>query len=312
LNKAPINRFYYSSEDYDEFATMFTVANVEEKILESGHFMGEVHIIQSPNVVVNNFKINKKVLQFGTGVPGFITFAIWDPKTTFNWKKNEMKKGMIGIIWKNEHQSVTGSGFNGLPLAIEENFFTNLCLIKGFPELPDHLKRNEVLLVSEASLVEIRQMLKYITQTNNLDNQITLQLIEDKLVGFLIDSLISTLPAKPKDDHTNPKFAKVIDYIHENLTELTSVHQICEKTEVPERTVRRLIRKSYSLSPKKYLNTLRLNEVRKGLKNNAEFSNVMQIASDYNFWHMGQFTRDYKKLFGELPTETLKKRSVFH
>ena len=69
----------FSSESYDEFANMFTVANVEQKILESGHFKGEVKIIQSPNVMINNFSINRKVLQTGIGIPGFVTFTIWNP-----------------------------------------------------------------------------------------------------------------------------------------------------------------------------------------------------------------------------------------
>jgi AraC family ethanolamine operon transcriptional activator len=32
---------------------------------------------------------------------------------------------------------------------------------------------------------------------------------------------------------------------------------------------------------------------------------VVDIAAQYGFWHMGQFSKDYKNLFGELPSSTL-------
>lgn len=306
MDKTLISRFNYYSEDYDEFGTMLKVAYVEEKLLEAGPFKGTVNIVSSPHVDLCHFEISNKVLQVGTGSPGYITFTIWDPSVSFNWRKHKMKQGMIGVLWNREHESVTGAGFEGLPLSIEENFFKNYCQKKGFPELISFLIKKEVLFIPEAHLIKIRQLVRFVAQTTDLENHIALEFLESKLLEILVDGLITAMPVKPAEDLTYPKFTKVIDYIHENLTDLTSVQQICENTKVPERTIRRLIRKKYELSPKNYLNNLRLNEVRKGLMKDSEFSNVMQAASDYNFWHMGQFTRDYKMLFGELPSETLR------
>ncbi|MDN3641296.1 helix-turn-helix domain-containing protein [Lutimonas halocynthiae] len=302
-----IQRLQFSSHHYDEFSDMFTVAQVEEKILESGAFYGKVAIVKTPNVMLNSFEINRKVLQLGTGVPGFITFTIWDPKTAFTWKRHEMKKGMIGVIWNNEHQSVTGSGFNGIPVSVEENFFTSLCQIKGHSELIDKLKKEELLHVDESKLEELRQLVLFAIQVTDLSEKVAIELIENKLVSLLIDCLVCTLPEKPYDDLTFSRFSQVIDYIHSDITNVTSLHQICERTNIPERTIRRLIRKKYDMSPKKYLTALRLNEVRKMLKMDKEKSTLIKISSEYNFWHMGQFSRDYKKLFGELPSETLRK-----
>lgn len=224
-------------------------------------------------------------------------------------RKHEMKRGMIGILWNRENHSVTESNFKSLPISIEEKFFENECLIRGYPELPDYIKKNEVLFVSEVHLTKIRQILLHITQSN-LENKTVYHLIEDKLVDLLFSCLTSTMPTNVSMDLTYSKFANVIDYIHQNIAELTSVNQICLNRKVSERTLRLLIRKKYQLSPKNYINTLRLNEVRKNLKNDSELSNVRQIASEFNFWHMGQFSRDYKKLFGELPSETIRNHTV--
>jgi len=32
---------------------------------------------------------------------------------------------------------------------------------------------------------------------------------------------------------------------------------------------------------------------------------VVDIANDWGFWHMGHFAREYRKMFCELPAESL-------
>jgi len=309
MDKFLVKRMSYISENFDEFGALLRNANVEEKILESGSFIGSASFVQTPNVILGNFKSSRKVLQVGTSVPGYITFVIWDPSIFFIWRKYDMNKGMIGVLWKNEHQSVTGADLKGLPISIEENYFEKICQNAGYFELYDKLKKSEILYVSEIHLIQIRNLVKYVTEQGKLDDNLLYQLVEEKLIGLLMNCLLESLPNKIRIDKTCQKFSKIIDYIHGNLSEITTIYQICENTNIPERTIRRLINKKYDLSPKNYLNKLRLNEVRKNLKSNTKHFNISQAANDYNFWHMGQFGRDYKRLFGELPSDTLKSYS---
>lgn len=305
MNKFLVNRISYISEDFDEFGALLQNGNVEEMILESGTFNGVANFIQTPNIIVGNFKSNKKVQQVGTGVPGFITFVIWDPKVFFSWRKFDLNKGMIGVLWKNEHQSVTGAGLIGLPISIRECYFEKICENSGNIELYNKLKKSEVLYVSENQLNQIRNLVRYVTEQGKLDDKSLYKLVEENLIELLMKCLLATMPYKTNNENTSQKFSKIIDYIHANLSDITTVYKICENTDIPERTIRRLINKRYQVSPKEYLTKLRLNEVRKNLKNNTINSNVVQTASEYNFWHMGQFSRDYKSLFGELPSETI-------
>ena len=65
------------------------------------------------------------------------------------------------------------------------------------------------------------------------------------------------------------------------------------------------------LSPKAYLKARRLNAVRRELlQDEAAVSTIFDMASSWGFWHMGQFGRDYKDMFGELPSETLKSKKT--
>ena len=130
--------------------------------------------------------------------------------------------------------------------------------------------------------------------------------MEIQLVDLIIDALMDSLPEIHKPIFSNVKLLNVIDYIHENLAEITSIQQISRELNIPERSLRFYFQKGYGVSPKNYINNLRLHRVRKKLK--GKQGKITDFAVDYNFTHMGQFTKDYKALFGELPSKTMNKK----
>lgn len=307
MKQLSINKFHFKSSDYDEFGSLLKIANVEETLLESGSFLGAAKGVQTDRMTLLSFDINRKVLQQGAGTPGYITFTIWEPDVLFSWRNQEMKGGMIGVLWNREHLSVTGSNFRAIPISIEENFFKKTCLEKGYFDLVDTLKKSEILFVSELELEKIRSLIRFIIEDKSFDDMTLTRLIEEKLLNQFVDCLGSTLSHKKELDLTHWKMNLVIDYIHGNISNLSSLHQVSRGTQIPERTIRRIIKNKFQITPKQYLNKLRLNDVRKGLLRERSNASIYQVASDYNFWHMGQFAKDYKNLFGELPSETLRK-----
>jgi AraC family ethanolamine operon transcriptional activator len=62
------------------------------------------------------------------------------------------------------------------------------------------------------------------------------------------------------------------------------------------------------LSPLAYFKASRLNAVRQELKAGyAGTTTVREIAQRWGFRHTGEFAADYRRLFGELPSETFNR-----
>ncbi len=306
MNRFPIIKYSFTSNNYDDFIEKLTVANVEQEILELGAFIGTARLVIGENVSINKFIVNRKVLQKGNSIQGFITFTIYKPNSLFNWRKHEMKKGMIGILWNREHESITAANFEAYPISIKENFFLNCCLKKGFPNIIQLFEKNDLLHVSEIKLVKIRKLINFILRSNHVKDSQLSHLMEIELVDLLIDCLSDVLDINPNIEINNRHFYNVVDYINEYAMQLTSVSKICENNNVTERTLRRWFQRKFEISPKQYLSFLRLNKVRRILKNELIDSNISENAYDFNYWHMSQFTKDYKILFNELPSKTLK------
>ena len=67
-----------------------------------------------------------------------------------------------------------------------------------------------------------------------------------------------------------------------------------------------MFRKSLGIGPGAFIRQQRLHGVRRELLvGNPESRTVKQLAIEWGFLHMGHFSRNYRELFGETPSETL-------
>ncbi|HEY6325661.1 MAG TPA: helix-turn-helix domain-containing protein [Candidatus Cybelea sp.] len=59
-------------------------------------------------------------------------------------------------------------------------------------------------------------------------------------------------------------------------------------------------------SPMDYLKRIRLSGVQRVLqRRHRDAIRIIDVATDWGFWHMGHFTADYRMMFGETPSQTL-------
>jgi AraC family ethanolamine operon transcriptional activator len=105
---------------------------------------------------------------------------------------------------------------------------------------------------------------------------------------------------------------RIEDYLEEFPNNPHTVRDLCRVANVRERTLQYAFRERFGMPPKSFLLALRLNGVRRELKNADTMSTtITDLATRWGFWHMGQFAADYRRLFGELPSATrVKTKSI--
>jgi AraC family ethanolamine operon transcriptional activator len=87
------------------------------------------------------------------------------------------------------------------------------------------------------------------------------------------------------------------------------VTDLCEAAGVSERTLQYAFQDIMGMTPMAYLKRLRLHRVREAIRNTAiPLETVTSVAYQWGFFHMGEFSGAYKDCFGELPSETFKRR----
>ena len=97
------------------------------------------------------------------------------------------------------------------------------------------------------------------------------------------------------------------DYMHEHIDEPITVADLCQTLGVSRRTLQYSFQDVLELNPVSFLRAMRLNGVRRSLRRaNPETDTIADIAARWGFWHLSHFAADYKTMFGELPSETLR------
>jgi AraC family ethanolamine operon transcriptional activator len=100
-------------------------------------------------------------------------------------------------------------------------------------------------------------------------------------------------------------------YLLQNHDEAVTIVDLCQRFEISRRTLQYAFQHVMGMNPNAYLRAIRLNGVRRCLRDpHSNVTSVQQAAADWGFWHLSQFARDYRDLFGELPSERLKRRST--
>ena len=92
--------------------------------------------------------------------------------------------------------------------------------------------------------------------------------------------------------------------IHERLDQPPTVAQLCLDLGVSRRTLQSSFLRLLDTSPLAYLKTARLHQARRMLK---QLDSVTDAATSCGFWHFGHFAQDYLALFGERPSQTLRR-----
>ena len=93
------------------------------------------------------------------------------------------------------------------------------------------------------------------------------------------------------------------------LSDPVGAIDLCRELEISDRTLRLAFRERYGLGPMAFYKGLRLNAVRSRLMA-AQPVAVAAVARELGFHHLGNFAADYRKLFGERPSETDPSRSA--
>jgi AraC family ethanolamine operon transcriptional activator len=120
--------------------------------------------------------------------------------------------------------------------------------------------------------------------------------------------VFSQSPTKKRSRSRQRKLVRLAEvYAARRVTQPLRIGDMCRDIRVSERSLRDAFTVQTNLSPLAYFKTQRLNRVHRALCK-AETANTLikQVAYSHGFAHLGRFCADYRRLFGESPTDTLR------
>ena len=134
--------------------------------------------------------------------------------------------------------------------------------------------------------------------------------IEQDLIHRLAGSIQIPVASKPTAFARRRTLNRALEYLCVAELSMLTVPEWCKATGASQRTLEYAFREYFEVTPLAFLRLRRLHEVRRRLLTSCRNDvSVADITHEQGFYELGRFASDYQRLFGELPSQTLRRVS---
>jgi AraC-like DNA-binding protein len=143
-----------------------------------------------------------------------------------------------------------------------------------------------------------------------LDQPQVRRALEQQLVHIMVRCLAegAGAPAAKGARSHGAIMVRFKEYIEASFDRPAYLPEICTAIGVSERTLRASCEDHLGMRPVRFLTLRRMHLVQRALSRADPSSvTVTRIATDYGFWELGRFSVAYRAMFGESPSETLRR-----
>lgn len=139
---------------------------------------------------------------------------------------------------------------------------------------------------------------------------------QDQILRLFVEALGSQDPERAKEIEDRSRYRIEVfrraDFAIRTLIDEGANYSsstVCKALGVSERNLQLHFQEALGISPKKWFRHIALNRARSSLiQNKARPGIVAEEAMKYGFEHLGRFSKDYRSLFGESPSQTARRK----
>jgi AraC-like DNA-binding protein len=106
------------------------------------------------------------------------------------------------------------------------------------------------------------------------------------------------------------RVSQACDMIHARAAESLSIAELASELGVTSRSLQLSFQAVHGISPRQYLQRVRLDRARHTILAQGDAASVTKAAMDCGFMHLSRFSQVYRRTFGELPREAATRRQT--
>jgi AraC-like DNA-binding protein len=305
-----------SSTDPAELATVMRPVNGDFVVTERGTFRSNAVHLNLSRLWMQH--VEEELSRIWQTAASSTRVAIWfqtRPGPAIGFQGSEVQASDIGVcpigqpIW----QRLTGRsswGSMSLPL----NDWADLSTVAGCDPLSS--PAGVILVPGASNLMRLQRLHRATARLASsapelIANSDVARGIEQSLIHAMVECLepatVSRFDLPPQ------RRSKIMQRFRDMLEEYEDapiyVPELCEKLGVASRTLRKVCHEYLGIGPRRYLDLRRMHLARRALRSSdVSETSVTEIAMRFGFWELGRFSVEYRTLFGESPSGTLRRQ----
>lgn len=304
-----------ASNDVNDHAASLSRWDQQYDQVSPGRFAGRLEELWLGPLQIFRERADQAVLQRGAPAPGTLTLATAVGDADAGWFCGRaLPPGAAFGLAGGEFELATRGRFDIVAASVDRDFLDRWSQqFDGRPFVAT-LACNGVVGAGAEPDTALRELLLAALATGRDSAQAPAQeALRLRLLHSLCDALTCRLgrpqPPGAAGEMTAATRQRVVRearrHMAEHAEQPISVPELCAALHVSRRTLQYAFQDVLQMSPVTYLRALRLNGVRRDLKRGGS-EPVADHAARWGFWHLSRFAADYRHLFGELPSDTLR------
>lgn len=167
-------------------------------------------------------------------------------------------------------------------------------------------------------LASVTRLAEYIWQEINCSSKLAsspewVEHIEKLMLSTLLTAAphsLSSAMCEPSPSAGPDYLRKAEEYVRANIGAHFTSQELAEIAGTSTRALSKAFSKHRNESPMSFVKRVKLEQARLELLNpNRETKGITDVAMNVGLFHLGNFAADYRKQFGERPSETLTHKS---
>lgn len=300
-----VSQEYLTFADMKEHEKEWDVQSVQ---MAEGTFHSTIYGVHTPNIQIATQSYSTAMQLYGTFPKGCVTLCHFESEIPVIEHNRQTSENEIVVGTQNgDLDFLINTNSTAYTLAVEEALFYKI--FYHYFSIPFDEQISEYKLFIKSGKLDtffelINDWMQRISTTDteiwfgDQYKQLETEILND-IFGFITFKQC-TLERKK----FNISLAK--ELLNESLEIPLDIKKLSIKLGISERQLHNAFKSKYKVTPKKFLLNLRLNAAKQELltaKSNEV--NIADIAFKYGFKYHSHFTKEYKKLFAEMPSSAL-------
>ena len=309
----PTEQLQLTCDAPEEFQQKVISWNIDHIQLVPGNYRINVDMVHTRNIQFSNVTHHIGVHERGCIPPGACAISLptllgTDPLYYCGGilERDECPASISG----DEFETISSGGINYFTIVIDTDLLDREAVrLIGHPFAS--LVRSQRLTIKKQDRLRLAQTILTMMQElkNDPHHLPTAQqaLLEKQIVEQLLLSICPPSREKIKIPNRRKVAWKAEQLIRQYPQQNLTIEQLCSLIGCSARSLHLGFKERYGMAPGQYARILALNAVRHKLGRLQPGENISEIAMAWGFYHLGRFSQQYKQLFTELPSVTIKR-----
>ena len=301
-------------QDFDEYRALLPAADMRFVQTGGGALDGQVRILQDTDLTLMHLYIGAPSIMTSMSIPDLVVLGIsMSNKNEYVYNGTEIKKNYILISSVDEYFTTKSDFRNIIAIGFKRvKFMRDLSYLLGRTDL-DISELPRMIRCSQFNLDFLRSfacdtLYQLPKTTENIEIFKLLRIRFREVVLGLIASAIDQSGNATPAGRPSHIVKRALDIIDTEPSDKLTILSLCGAVGVSSPTLYRAFIEITGLPPSSYMKFARLSKARGLLlRDRPHRGAVKQAAIACGFYDFGRFSSEYRQLFGEKPSDTIRR-----